>query len=152
MNTPHPTTTARYGPGVAITAIILGIMWLLVFHPESPRSGTVIAQGTVVQQDITRKGLCAPIAELQVNGSTYTAKSGNSSEPCRYAVGDPIEVSYQPGDIAGTLEAPPAGSNQGPAILATVPGVLLLAGGIISLIRRGVDKRKAARSAAMVSG
>ncbi|MET1085861.1 MAG: hypothetical protein ABWY04_01875 [Arthrobacter sp.] len=142
MNSRQSTDKPRYGPAVAIAAMIFGILWLVVFHPESPRSGTVIAQGTVVDQDITRKGLCAPIAELQVNNASYTVKSGISAEPCDYAIGDAIEVSYHPEDIAGTLEAPPAGTSY-PVVLAPVPGVLFLAAGAISLIRRVAAASKA---------
>ena len=108
-------------------------------------AGTITAQGTVVDQNITRKGLCAAVAELSVNDTRYTVNSGTSAEPCAYKIGDPIEVSYHPGDIAGTLEAPPAGTSPGPALLAGVPGVLLLAGGATSLALRSARTCKAAR-------
>lgn len=141
-----PTAPAKvhYGPILAIAAVIAGLLWLLFFHDGPPRAGTITAQGTVVDQNITRKGLCAPVAELNVNDTRYTVKSGTSAEPCAYKIGDPLGVSYHPDDIAGTLEAPAAGTSPGPAILAAVPGVLLLAGGATSLALRAA-RRKSAR-------
>ncbi|MDN4645539.1 DUF3592 domain-containing protein [Arthrobacter sp. PsM3] len=139
----------RYGPGVGIAAVIAGLLWLLVFHAGPPRAGTITAQGTVVDQDITRKGLCAPVAELNVNGTRYAVKSGTSAEPCAYRIGDPLEISYHPDDVAGTLEVPAAGASPGSALLAAVPGVLLLTGGATSLALRVARTRKAARPGAL---
>lgn len=150
MSCPAAATT-RHRPGLAVAAIIFGILWLLIFHNEPPKAGAVIAQGTVIDQQISTKGLCAPLAELRIDGTRYTAQSGTSAEPCGFEIGDAIEVSYYPDDIAGTLEVPMSKPARNLFSLTPLIGVAALAFGVTSLVRRGADKRRAARSAAIVS-
>ena len=131
----------------AIIAIVLGILWLLLFHNAPPREGTVAGHGIVVDQKISTKGLCEPIADVVIDGATYRTPPGTSDEPCAYGIGDSIDVTYHPDDVAGTLEIPLEGSPKKAVALLPLIGVALLIGGTISLAgninyRRKVNAQK----------
>lgn len=132
----------RFSLRTAIIALALGVLWLLLFHNAPPREGTVTAEGTVVEQEISSKGLCEPIADVPIGGTMYRTPPGTSAEPCAYDIGESIEVTYHPDDIAGTLEIPLEGSSKKAVALLPLIGVALLIGGTISLVGNVVYRRK----------
>lgn len=137
----------RFSLRTAIIAIVLGILWLLLFHNAPPREGTVAGHGIVVDQKISTKGLCEPIADVVIDGATYRTPPGTSDEPCAYGIGDSIDVTYHPDDVAGTLEIPLEGPSKKAVALLPLIGVALLIGGTISLAgninyRRKVNAQK----------
>jgi hypothetical protein len=132
----------RFSLRTAIIVLVLGILWLLLFHNAAPREGTVTGQGVVVDQKISSKGLCEPIADVVIEGGTYRTPPGTSAEPCAYDLGEPIKVTYHPDDIEGTLEIPLEGSSKKAVALLPLVGVVLLIGGTVSLIGNVLYRRK----------
>ena len=94
-----------------------------------------------MDQKISTKGLCEPIANVVIGGTTYRTPPGTSAEPCAYELGDSIEVTYHPEDIEGTLEIPLEGSSKKAVALLPLVGVALLIGGTISLIGNIIHRR-----------
>ena len=132
----------RFSLRAAIIAIALGILWLLLFHNAPPREGTVAGHGIVVDQKISTKGLCEPIADVVIDGATYRTPPGTSAEPCAYGIGDSIDVTYHPDDIAETLEIPLEGSSKKAVALLPLVGVTLLIAGTIPLVANINYRRK----------
>lgn len=146
MGTPSPDQTPprkpRFSLRTAIIVLALGVLWLLLFHNAPPQAGTVTGQGLVVDQKISAKGLCEPIADVVIGGTTYRTPPGTSAEPCAYDLGESIEVTYHPDDIAGTLEIPLEGSSKKAVALLPMVGVVLLIGGAVSLIGNIIHRQK----------
>ncbi|MFC8038826.1 hypothetical protein ACFUOZ_05685 [Paenarthrobacter sp. NPDC057355] len=132
----------RFSLRTAIVAIVLGILWFLLFNNALAPEGAVEAQGTVVDQEISGKGLCEPIATVVVDGVTYRTPPGTSAKPCAYGIGDSIDVRYHPDDVAGTLEIPLEGSSKKAVALLPLVGVVLLIGGIVSLAGNIIYRRR----------
>lgn len=133
----------RKGLGGAIGTIIFAIIWLVVtmvpgmpLHNTEPRAGTLHAQGTVIAVDVSSKGNCSPVAQLLVDGRAYTIHSGVSQSPCPYAKGDKIDLTYHPDDVAATAAIPPSGAFKLFLTFAPWIGVLVLLGGVWTLIKR----------------
>jgi hypothetical protein len=124
----------RYGLRVAIPAIVIGILWHIIFVNTGPQVGMVPAEGVVVDQEISPKGLCEPIAEVTLDGATYRTSPGNGAEPCEFDIGDPIEVAYHPDDIPGTVEIPLDSSTRNALDLLSLLGVAVAIGGVLSLV------------------
>ncbi len=133
---------SRFSLRAAIIAIVLGILWLLLFHNAPPREGTVAGHGIVVDQKISTKGLCEPIADGVIDGATYRTPPGTSAEPCAYGIGDSIDVTYHPDDIPETLEIPLEGSSKKAVALLPLVGVTLLIAGTIPLVANINYRRK----------
>ncbi|MEV7606309.1 hypothetical protein AB0N65_12790 [Paenarthrobacter sp. NPDC089322] len=144
MATLPPSTPRkpRFSLRTAIIALILGCLWLLLFHNAPPPEGTVAGQGTVVDQEISSKGLCEPIADVVVDGITHRTPPGTSAEPCAYEIGESIDVTYHPDDVAGTLEIPLEGSSKNAVAMLPLVGVMLLIGGLISLVGNILYRRR----------
>ncbi|MFF2843031.1 hypothetical protein [Paenarthrobacter sp. NPDC057981] len=132
----------RFSLRTAIITIVLGTVWLLIFSNAPALEGTVAAQGTVVDQEVSGKGLCEPIATVAVDGVTYRTPPGTSAKPCAYEIGDSIDVTYHPDDVAGTLEIPLEGSSKKAVALLPLVGVALLIGGIVSLVGNILYRRR----------
>lgn len=122
-----------FGPKLSIAGIIIGIVWVITFNSHPPQEGSVSAQGRVVAQEIAPKGICSPIAELIVDGVAYKSDPGVGAEPCEHAIGDPIEVSYHPDDIRGTLQIPYDEKEMRQVIVISLPGWALLIACVVSL-------------------
>ncbi|MEV7662978.1 hypothetical protein [Paenarthrobacter sp. NPDC089316] len=132
----------RFSLRTAVITIVLGVLWLLVMNNAAPPQGTVTVQGTVVEQKISGKGLCEPIADVEVGGVTYRTPPGTSAKPCAYEVGESIDVSYHPDDVAGTLEIPLEGSSKKAVALLPLLGVVLIIGGSVSLVGNILYRRR----------
>lgn len=137
-----------FGPRLSVAGIIIGILWVATFNSHAPREGSISAQGTVVDQEIAPKGICSPIAELIVDGVAYRSDPGVGAEPCEHENGDPIEVSYHPDDISGTLQIPYDKKETSQVVVISLPGWALLIASTGSLVnniryRRRVKQEQA---------
>lgn len=133
----------RFSLRTAVITIVLGILWVLIFNNAPAPEGAVAAQGTVVDQEISGKGLCEPIATVVVDGISYRTPPGTSAKPCAYRVGDSIDVTYHPDDVAGTLEIPLEGSSKKAVALLPLVGVVMVIGGVVSLVGNILYRRRA---------
>lgn len=141
----HPPAAKEpsFGPRLSITGIILGILWILTFNSHPPQEGSAAALGTVVDQEISAKGICSPIAELVVDGVAYRSRPGVGAEPCEHQIGDQIGVSYHPDDIGGTFQIPYDEKDTGRVIVISLPGWVLLIASTVSLANNIRHRRKA---------
>ena len=133
----------RQGLGGAIGTIIFGIVWLVMtmtpgmpFSNPEPRAGSVHAQATVTNVQVNSKGNCSPVAELTVGGTAYTVRSNVSQSPCPYMKGEKVEVTYHPTDPAATAAFTPSGFYKTFLTFAPWIGVLVIAGGVWTFIKR----------------
>ncbi|MGP0225069.1 hypothetical protein [Paenarthrobacter sp. NCHU4564] len=140
-----PEQGPRISVRAAIIMVIVGGLWLLIFNFAPPPPGMVHGQGTVVDQEISSKGLCEPIAEVVIDGTTYRTPPGTSDEPCAYELGESIAVTYYPDNIPETLEIPLEGSSKKAVALLPWVGIALVAGGVVPLVGH-VARRRASRS------
>jgi hypothetical protein len=135
-----------FGPRVSVTGIIIGILWVVTFNSHSPQEGSISAQGAVVDQEIAPKGICSPIAELIVDGVAYRSDPGVGAEPCEHKIGDPIEVSYHPDDISGTLQIPYDTKETSQVVVISLPGWALLIASTVSLVNNIRYRRETKRA------
>jgi hypothetical protein len=133
----------RQGLGGAIGTIIFGIIWVILtmtpgmpFSNPEPRAGSVHTQATVTNVQVGTKGGCSPIAELVVDGTSYTVRSNVSESPCPYMKGEKLDVTYHPTDPAATAAFTPTGFYKTFLTLAPWIGVLVIIGGAWTLIKR----------------
>ncbi|WP_422759040.1 DUF2510 domain-containing protein [Paenarthrobacter sp. C1] len=133
----------RQGIGGAIGTIVFGVIWLILcltpgmpLHNAEPRAGTLHAQATVVNVQVDAKGNCSPVAELVVDGTSYAVHSNVSEKPCPYMKGEKIDVTYHPADIQATATIPPSGFFKTFLTFAPWIGVLVIAGGVWTFIKR----------------
>lgn len=81
----------------------------LLFDAAVFASSAVPTDGVVTKMESAPEGRCAPMVRYDVESRDYTFTSRVSSNPPRYAVGDPVRVLYQPDNHAvariGTFEA-----------------------------------------------
>ena len=133
----------RQGLGGAIGTIIFGIIWLIMtmtpgmpFSNPEPRAGSVHAQATITNVQVNAKGGCSPVAELVVDGTSYTVRSSMSESPCPYMKGEKADVTYHPTDPAATATFTPSGFFKTFLTFAPWIGVLVIIGGAWTLIKR----------------
>lgn len=142
-----PVKEPNFGFKMAIAGILIGILWVFTFNSRPPQDGSIFAQGTVVEQEIAPKGICSPIAELIVDGVAYQSRPGVGAEPCEHALGDPIEVSYHPDDIDGTLQIPYDEKETRQVIVISLPGWVLLVASSVALVNN-IRYRRSVKDAA----
>lgn len=95
-----------------VSALLSAAMSTLVTY-SATTTGTVTGLSRV-NDDIPEHAECGPEYDFTVNGTTYSAPSPNVHETyCRFDVGDPIDLTYDPADPAGE-NAPAAHYTAGP--------------------------------------
>ncbi|HSN35009.1 MAG TPA: hypothetical protein VLT34_01535 [Arthrobacter sp.] len=129
--------------GTSIIGIAIGILWIITFNSHPPGEGSVSAQGNVVDQEISSKGICSPIAELILDGVAYRSPPGLGAEPCEHAIGDPVEVAYHPDDVSGTLQIPYDEKGSRQVFVISLVGWLILIGNTVGLVHKIRGRRKA---------
>ena len=129
-----PIKEPYFGLKMSIAGILIGILWVVTFNSRPPQEGSIYTQGTVVDQEIAPKGICSPIAQLVVDGVAYNSPPGIGAEPCEHTIGDPIEVSYHPDDVGGTLQIPYDETETRQVIVISLPGWILLVASGFSLV------------------
>jgi hypothetical protein len=146
-NARKPRKEPYFGLKMSIAGILIGILWVVTFNSRPPQEGSIYTQGTVVNQEIAAKGICSPIAELVVDGVAYHSRPGVGAEPCEHAIGDPIEVSYHPDDVGGTLRIPYDEKETRQVTVISLPGWILLVASVLGLVNNVRYRRSTQHSA-----
>jgi hypothetical protein len=162
----------RGGIGGALGTILFGVVWLIfsTFLMGAFTGGNDVGpgeiKGTAIVRDVdwidsssgsrrSTNKTCRPVAELTVDGTSYTATTGYSAAPCEWTPGQTVTVIYHPAHVQETARVVASGGVMIMAFLFPALGAVMIVAGVgafmlragsiaagIVLIRQGLKARR----------
>ena len=123
---------------LVISAVLYGMNIFFVSQAELV-GGTVISLSTEVDPDYNSELLCPVVKYTTKTGQSLSFNSAVCSSPAKYAVGDPVQVYYNPQDPTNAQLQDYWSQNLASLTMAGTSLPFLLIGGILLL---GVLRRK----------